>query len=144
MSKKKAKDNPEKVDPRDKQIFIADVTRRLKVVRAFYELVRGIDQTKFAKRLDISQPRFANYESGRTVIPPEIAARLWKPFSITTDYLYRGEPGDIPGPLWQEIQEFAAAQLEKNPLFPNDAPKTTGQNGKRKRQRATPTGSLKK
>ena len=81
------------IDPDDREPLKKDVGRRLLLSRT----VIGLDQHTFASAAGLSQPRYSQYETGRRLLTIEAAIALSNKFSLTLDWLYRGDPSSLPG-----------------------------------------------
>ncbi|WP_300259986.1 helix-turn-helix domain-containing protein [Clostridium sp.] len=58
---------------------------RLKEIRE----EKGISQRELAKRINISAPRYNQYENNKRSLPPKIALLLAKELNVTIDEIYR-------------------------------------------------------
>src|SRR3990167_2935888 len=54
------------------------------------------DQTAFAKRANLSQNRYNQYETGARPITLDAALKLKKAFDISLDYIYTGDRRGLP------------------------------------------------
>lgn len=75
------------------------VGSRLQMTR----IALGKTQAELARVLLISPQRWNNYERGARPIDIEFAIRLCERFSITLDWLYRGQMGGLPYELAQRL-----------------------------------------
>jgi DNA-binding XRE family transcriptional regulator len=92
-----------KIDPRDKGPMKINVGRRLMEVRETF----GHNQTEFAEKIGLpdKQSLVSMYERGARMLPPDIAVRIWEVFQITTDWMYRGDPGTLNPAIWQMLRD---------------------------------------
>jgi transcriptional regulator with XRE-family HTH domain len=75
------------------------VGNRLQLTR----IALGKSQAELARVLLISPQRWNNYERGARPIDIEFAIRLCERFSLTLDWLYRGQMGGLPFELAQRL-----------------------------------------
>ncbi|HZB63251.1 MAG TPA: helix-turn-helix transcriptional regulator [Microvirga sp.] len=85
------------------------IGRRLSHLRHALELT----QRQLADFLDISGPRWANYELGTSRIPVDVALRLVERWDLSLDWIYYGNETAMPTQLLQKIAA-AAEELESN------------------------------
>jgi|SRR4051812_3102934 len=79
------------------------VGRRLSHLR--YAL--GQTQRQLATILNITGPRWANYEVGTSRIPVDIALRLVEKWEVSLDWIYYGNEAMMPKPLLRKIKAAA-------------------------------------
>jgi transcriptional regulator with XRE-family HTH domain len=85
------------------------IGRRLSHLRHALELT----QRQLADFLDISGPRWANYELGTSRIPVDVALGLVEMWDLSLDWIYYGNGTAMPIQLLQKIAA-AAEELESN------------------------------
>ena len=87
-------------DPADKGNLAVDVGRRLRATRA----ALGLSQIEFGASIDLSQPRYNQYESGRRTLSVDAAIALCDRYNLTLDWLYRGDPSGLPYRLAETLR----------------------------------------
>jgi len=63
----------------------------------------GKTQTELARELHIAQNRWSQYETGRRIITVDIAILLADIYGIGLDWVYRGDPNDLPAELRSKV-----------------------------------------
>jgi transcriptional regulator with XRE-family HTH domain len=86
----------EELDPRP-------VGRRLRLTR---EVLR-LTQREFAGPAGIATNTYGQYETGTRLISPRRAIDLCDLHSLTLDWIYRGDPGNLPFKLATAIKALA-------------------------------------
>ena len=90
------------IDPHDTGELAADVGRRLSLVRR----ALGLNQLEFGAKAGLSQPQYHQFESGKRRLTIEAALALCHVYSLTLDYLYRGDPSGLPYKLATTINDL--------------------------------------
>ena len=67
----------------------------------------GQTQRQLAASLNITGPRWANYEVGTSRIPVDIALRLVEKWEVSLDWIYYGNGAIMPKPLLRTIKAAA-------------------------------------
>ena len=67
----------------------------------------GLTQRQLAAILNITGPRWANYEVGTSRIPVDIALRLVEKWEVSLDWIYYGNGAIMPKPLLRKIKAAA-------------------------------------
>jgi len=80
-----------------------DVAERLTLIRKAY----GLGQQDFGERAGLSQPQYNQFETARRLLTLPAALRLCDEYNVTLDYLYRGEPSNLPRDLWLQIRSLS-------------------------------------
>ena len=104
---------PDQYDPESREA----VGFRLELTRI--ALNRG-NATAFAKSLGISPAAWSNYITGDNYISPPVALRMVKQYSVTLDWIYRGNTYGMPSELLDGIER---ARVELNQSPPESASK---------------------
>jgi transcriptional regulator with XRE-family HTH domain len=99
------------IDPEDIGDLTLDVARRLRRTRE----ALGVDQQEFGTRAGLSQPQYNQYEKGKRRLTLEAALLLCNEYNLNLDWLYRGDPSNLPYKLAAKIR--------------NDRESPTGRNG---------------
>jgi|5B_taG_2_1085324.scaffolds.fasta_scaffold322204_1 ribosome-binding protein aMBF1 (putative translation factor) len=81
------------------EAFLISVGERLKLARE----ALGLTQTALAEKLGIKQNVLSQWESGKQLIDPLIAALLSSKLGITTDYIYVGNETGLPEEIRKKI-----------------------------------------
>jgi transcriptional regulator with XRE-family HTH domain len=89
------------IDPDDIGDLATDVGRRLAAARRALDL----DQQEFGRRAGLSQPQYNQYENGRRLLTLRSALLLCDHYSLTLDWLYRGDPSGLPYRLANLIRD---------------------------------------
>jgi transcriptional regulator with XRE-family HTH domain len=79
------------------------VGRRLRLTREALRLT----QREFASKAGIATNTYGQYETGTRLISPKRAIDLCDSYGLTLDWIYRGEPGDLPYKLANAIKALA-------------------------------------
>lgn len=79
------------------------VGRRLRLTREALRLT----QREFASRAGIATNTYGQYETGARLISPSRAIDLCNTYGLTMDWIYRGEPGDLPYRLAAAIKALS-------------------------------------
>ena len=93
-----------RIDPQDTGDLTRDVARRLTLARR----ALGVNQQTFAEGGGLSQPQYNQFETGKRRLTLESALKLCDAYSLTLDWLYRGDPSGLPYRLATAIQAVAA------------------------------------
>lgn len=83
------------------------VGRRLRLTRR----ALGLTQAEFANPVGIATNTYGQYETGARLISPLRAVELCERYSLTLDWVYRGDPGNLPYKLGAAIRSLM--ELEK-------------------------------
>jgi transcriptional regulator with XRE-family HTH domain len=67
----------------------------------------GLTQRQLAEILNITGPRWANYEVGTSRIPVDIALRLVEKWEVSLDWIYYGNEIMMPKQLLKAIKAVA-------------------------------------
>ena len=89
------------------------VGRRLSNLRHALSLI----QRQLAEILNITGPRWANYEVGTSRIPVAIALRLVEKWEVSLDWIYYRNGAIMPGPLLREIKAAAKEPTSRAERF---------------------------
>ena len=86
-----------------------DACRNVAVGRRLSNLrhALGLTQRQLAASLNITGPRWANYEVGTSRIPVDIALRLVEKWEVSLDWIYYGNGAIMPKPLLRKIKAAA-------------------------------------
>lgn len=76
----------------DQELLASAVGRRLSLVRQ----VLGLSQADFAAGAQIKPNAWNNYESGRSRIGPDAAARVCAVYGVDLNYIYLGDTSHLP------------------------------------------------
>ena len=79
------------------------VGRRLRLTREALRLT----QREIASRAGMATNTYGQYETGTRLISPKRAIDLCDQFGLTLDWIYRGNPGDLPYKLASAIKAMA-------------------------------------
>lgn len=93
---------PHAIDPDDTGDLASDVGRRLSLARRALNL----NQQEFGVRAGLSQPQYNQFETGKRRLTIEAAMSLCHVYSLTLDYLYRGDPSGLPYRLADAINNL--------------------------------------
>jgi len=88
------------IDPRDTGDLATDVARRLTSAR----LALGLDQQQFGTRAGLSQPQYNQFDKGKRLLTLAAAMKLCDAYNLTLDWLYRGDPSNLPYKLATSIR----------------------------------------
>ena len=66
--------------------------------------VLGFTQAEFADRCALARNTYNQYEHGRNIPQLQQAIRLCESFDLTLDWIYRGDPGDLPYKLVDNLR----------------------------------------
>jgi transcriptional regulator with XRE-family HTH domain len=69
----------------------------------------GVNQTEFARRVNLKQSRYNQYESGARPLTIDAAHKICDEYGLTLDWLFRGDRSRLPHHLAIKI-----ARIEKN------------------------------
>jgi transcriptional regulator with XRE-family HTH domain len=67
----------------------------------------GLTQRQLAARLNITGPRWANYEVGTSRIPVDVALLLVEKWEVSLDWIYYGNEAMMPKQLLTAIKAVA-------------------------------------
>ena len=70
----------------------------------------GVNQTEFARRANLKQNRYNQYESGARPLSIDAAHKICDEYGVTLDWLYRGDRSMLPYQLAIEIARIEAAE----------------------------------
>jgi transcriptional regulator with XRE-family HTH domain len=73
-----------------------------------------MNQTEFAKRVNLKQNRYNQYESGVRQLTIEAANRICDEYGITLDWLYRGDRSSLAHRLAIDIARIEAAESQEH------------------------------
>lgn len=90
-----------KIDREDKGPLKINVGRRLRQLRE----ALALDQKAFGQSVGLSQPRYSMYETGERLLSVPIALDICEEFTVSMDWLYRGDPSALPGDLRERIRQ---------------------------------------
>ncbi len=79
---------------------MTDIGKRLTAARA----TTGLNQSDYAAKAGIAQNTYNQYETGAKRPSVDNAIRLCETYSLTLDWIYRGEPSGLSYQLWATIQ----------------------------------------
>ena len=87
----------------------SDACRYVSVGRRLSNLrhALGLTQRQFAEILNITGPRWANYEVGTSRIPVDIALRLVEKWEVSLDWIYYGNGAIMPKQMLEAIKAVA-------------------------------------
>jgi transcriptional regulator with XRE-family HTH domain len=90
----------------------SDACRHVAVGRRLSHLrhALGLTQRQLAARLNITGPRWANYEVGTSRIPVDIALRLIEKWEVSLDWIYYGNEAMMPKSILNAIKAVAKEQ----------------------------------
>src|SRR4051794_6407010 len=74
----------------------------------------GLTQRQLADQLNITGPRWANYEVGTSRIPVDVALRLVEKWEVSLDWVYYGKQAGMPKALLRSVK--AAAKQAARPV----------------------------
>ncbi len=82
--------------------FRVAIGRRLQILRIAkgHPTIRG-----FAEVLDVQEDRYDSWEKGKALIQPPDVAKLRKLFGVSADWVYYGDPSQMPHGLVTELQK---------------------------------------
>jgi transcriptional regulator with XRE-family HTH domain len=80
----------------------------------------GLTQRQLAEILNITGPRWANYEVGTSRIPVDIALRLVEKWEVSLDWIYYGNEAIMPGPLLRKIKAAAKEPTSRVERLPKE------------------------
>jgi transcriptional regulator with XRE-family HTH domain len=69
----------------------------------------GITAAELCRRINCRPNRWSQYETGERPITLIVANRLCDEFRLSLDWIYRGDPSLLPGPLAHRIKSKLAA-----------------------------------
>jgi len=72
----------------------------------------GVNQREFARRANLKQNRYNQYEAGVRVLTINAALKICDEYRITLDWLYRGERSMLPHRLAIAIARIEVAEQE--------------------------------
>ncbi len=96
------------MDPEDTGNMLQDVARRLRRLR---KRVHRVEQEEFAQPLGVSQSGYSNFDSGKRPLTLRVALKLCEHYDLSLDWLYRGDPSNLPGLLRRQLK--AARKLDQ-------------------------------
>lgn len=79
------------------------VADRLKATRE----ATGLSAAELCKRLDIKANRWSQYENGERLVTLPVAVALCDEFGLSLDWIYRGNPSQLPHDLRLKIRRAA-------------------------------------
>ena len=92
-------------DPRNTGDLQEDVGRRLSHARQAF----GLDRQQFGVRAGLSQPQYHQFEKGKRLLTLRAAMKLCDEYSLTLDWIYRGDPSGLPYRMWDKTRAVAEA-----------------------------------
>jgi transcriptional regulator with XRE-family HTH domain len=94
----------------------SDACRHVAVGRRLSHLrhALGLTQRQLAARLNITGPRWANYEVGTSRIPVDIALRLVEKWEVSLDWVYYGNEAMMPKSILKAIKAVAKEQRSRS------------------------------
>lgn len=88
-------------DTEDTGDHAADTARRLRYTRA----ALGVeDQREFGEAAGLEQSLYNRFETGKRLLTLQAAMKLCARYSLTLDWLYRGDPSSLPYKLATDIR----------------------------------------
>jgi transcriptional regulator with XRE-family HTH domain len=99
-----------------------DACRNVAVGRRLSNLrhALGLTQRQLAASLNITGPRWANYEVGTSRILVDIALRLVEKWEVSLDWIYYGNEAMMPKRLLREIKAVAKETMSRGERSPKD------------------------
>jgi transcriptional regulator with XRE-family HTH domain len=96
-----------------------DAYRDVAVGRRLSHLRHALGQTQrqLATILNITGPRWANYEVGTSRIPVGIALRLVEKWEVSLDWIYYGNEAMMPKPLLRMIKAAAKEHRSRSAVL---------------------------
>lgn len=88
--------------------FKRQVGRRLRIARE----VIGLAQGEFGRRAGISSAAYNMIESGERMPSIEYAIALCDAHRLTLEYIFRGDPGDLPHSIGRAIEALMHARQD--------------------------------
>jgi transcriptional regulator with XRE-family HTH domain len=87
----------------------SDACRYVSVGRRLSHLrhALGLTQRQLAANLNITGPRWANYEVGTSRIPVDVALQLVEKWEVSLDWIYYGNETMMPKQLLKAIKAVA-------------------------------------
>ena len=89
------------IDPEDSGDHATDVGRRLRQTRAALKIE---DQREFGEAAGLEQSLFNRFETGKRLLTLQAAMKLCQRYGLTLDWLYRGDPLNLPCKLHDDIR----------------------------------------
>lgn len=84
---------------------LTDISKRLELTR----LALGFDsQVEFCKAIRVQKNLYNPFEKGKRRISLAIAMKIRRKFGISLDWIYFGDPGNLPTNLTRKIESLAA------------------------------------
>lgn len=71
-----------------------------------------LNQREFASRAGIATNTYGQYETGTRLISPKRAVDLCEQYGLTLDWIYRGDPGNLPYRLAAAIKALSELDNE--------------------------------
>jgi transcriptional regulator with XRE-family HTH domain len=98
--------------------------RRLRAAR----LALGVLQQDMARACGAEPNRWSNWEKARTLPDPLVIAQAQLLYGISLDWVYAGDPGNLPGRILDRIRTEHPELLERvsAPAAPAPARRATG------------------
>lgn len=90
---------PPPMAPKERPESLKSVGERLELLRQ----AMGLENQVLAQMIGISPQQWRNYKVGDNVFPPAAAIQLCIVSGATTDFIYRGERGGLPGHLLEKL-----------------------------------------
>jgi transcriptional regulator with XRE-family HTH domain len=94
------------IDPSDTGNQAEDVARRLRWTRQCL----GLDQQEFGKKAGLAQSRYNMFETGRRRLSLDAALLLCEHYTLTLDWLFRGDPSGLQYRLAEQIKQVRKAE----------------------------------
>ncbi len=91
-------------DSNDTGDLAIDTARRLRLTRAALSVV---DQREFGEAAGLEQSLYNRFETGKRLLTLQAAMKLCARYSLTLDWLYRGDPSGLPYKLHGDIRTVA-------------------------------------
>lgn len=101
---------------------VHQAARRLKAARD----ALGMQQQDLARACGAEPNRWSNWEAARTLPDPLVIARAQSLFGISLDWIYAGDPGNLPAKLFVAIQEQHPELLSGEELPPIERRRRAG------------------
>ena len=86
------------------------MAEQLKLLADRLELTRealGLNAADLCKRIGIKENRWSQYESGQRRITLEVATKMCDEFGLSLDWIYRGDPRQLPHGLRIKMRDVA-------------------------------------
>ncbi len=97
------------IDPQDTGDIAHDCARRLRQTRAALGIV---DQQEFGMAAGLEQSLYNRFETGKRLLTLQCALKLCEHYSLTLDWLYRGDPSGLPYKLHNDLQQIRKSEKQ--------------------------------